>query len=162
MRLLRLGLGLAAALILFAIFAYASSLQEDLPMFQQYVSSETVHYYREPIYSYSGKTLIASVRCYEERFMKIDDQITLRDAKALVKQSRHPLHGLFCETEEDAMIPVSAMNTFTVEDFGVRTLTHQRDLTWNQILLIRLTHMGHDPFEHGSNRLQNVANTLAP
>ena len=162
MRLARFAIVILAVPILFVIFAYTSSLNDDLPMFGPYVSSETVHFYREPIYSYDGKTLIASVRCYQERSMNIDDQITLREAKALVKRSRHPLHGLFCEAEDDAIIPPSAMSPFTSEDFAVRTLTHQRELTWNQILLIRLTHLGHDPFERSPNRLLNVANTLAP
>jgi hypothetical protein len=141
MRLMKVVMAVLMATIAFAVFAYTSAVRDDLPDLRPYITSEHTDYYTQ-------ETPGGKPRLIYERRMKLDGSVSLVQARSMAMRGPHyGNHGFSFRTDPAASIsslPRSWQKPN--ERSSVYEMTYWRELKWNEVLWVRLTHIGQRVF----------------
>jgi hypothetical protein len=144
MRLVKVGIVVAVVSAIFAIFAWTSSPHDDLPRFRPFIQTQHDGYVTQT--DATGSHLVY------ERKLRFKRYVLLAKGKAMVKGAPRGSKVYFQTGNGDVMCIIGSPfhklyarghepppNSFDV-------ITYTKELKWNQVLWVRLTHLGSNPF----------------
>ena len=143
MKLRQVAMGVLFVLIAFAVFALTSQPKDQLPELQPYVTSKTNSYYVED-------TATGKPRYVFEQKYTLDGRLDLSQVQAMTSSVKPGTsHGFSYFTDLPEMKIRGIPSSFTAPGpkSVVSAVKYWRELKWNQILWVRLTHLGRNPFE---------------
>ena len=133
MRFLRGILAAASVALLIGIFGYFSAVPDDLAAIHPFVVSQSADFYRS---SESGRNHFVISRTVELK------NATISRIHTLLPKPKGVSIGFSYKF-------VGSPSPVPMQDAPLVGLTYWRQLRWNEILWIRLTHLRHDPFKQG-------------
>jgi len=143
MRLIKILLGVASAALAIGIFGYFSRLPDEAAYLHPYVKTDQTRYLRT--------TGLGDTPVYiRVRYLEVDGA-TMNQLTKMITTISNP--KVSCRLRYDQTISLNS--TAAVETPlsapHIKGLQIERVLTWNQVLWVRLTHLGADPFRDRNN-----------
>lgn len=134
MRLLRLWMGIAFVLIAFAVFALTSRVHDDLAALKPYITADRVSFVRR--HSLTGRDSMILRRTVQVQGLEY------REARELEQRAPGRSHG-FSHTFKNVD---DLSDMMRMDHAQISQITYWEELRWNEVLWVRVTHLGHDPF----------------